>query len=101
MKLTDTDLQDKIAKNRDKPKYRLTVSRGPARAGLMATVYGDGTAAFVMRYTRRGGARVFMPLGRYGKAGLSLKDACTAHDEALSLLEKGADPIDERRRRQE
>jgi integrase len=42
-----------------------------------------------------------MPLGRYGKAGLSLKDACAAHDGALSLLERGTDPIDERERRQE
>jgi integrase len=101
MKLTDTDLQDKIAKNRGREKYRLTVSRGPSRAGLMVTVYGDGTAAFVMRYTRPGGARVFMPLGRYGKAGRSLKDACAAHDEALSLLENGTDPVDERQRRTE
>ena len=51
-----------------------------------------------MRYTRPGGARVFLPLGNYGKAGLSLAEACTAHDAALSLLEKGVDPKDERKR---
>lgn len=89
-----------IAKNRDQDKYRVTVSRGPARPGLMVTVYGDGTAAFVMRYTRPSGARIFMPIGAYGKAGLSLADACAAHDAALSLLEKGIDPRDERERRQ-
>jgi integrase len=100
VKVTDTWLISAIAKNRGKDKYRVTVSRGPARAGLMVTVYGDGTAAFVMRYTRPSGARVFMPIGAYGKAGLSLADACATHDAALSLLEKGGDPKDERERLQ-
>jgi integrase len=71
----------------------------------MVTVYGDGTAAFVMRYTRplpggKKGKRVFMPLGRYGKAGLSLAEACDKHDEALKLLEKELDPLEEREKRQ-
>ena len=69
----------------------------------MVTIYSDGTAAFVMRYTRPSAKRVFMPLGSYGrdgKAGLSLKDACDKHDEWLKLLEPGGlDPIDEAERR--
>ena len=100
MKVTVPWLDEAVAKNRGKPKYRKTVERGPARPGLMVTVYSDGTAAFVMRYTRPSGARVFMPMGAYGKAGLSLAEACTAHDAALSLLEKGIDPIDERKHRE-
>jgi integrase len=99
MKITDTWISAAIAKNRSKPKYRKTVDRGPARPGLMVTVYSDGTGAFVMRYTRPTGARVFMPMGAYGKAGLSLAEACTVHDAALSLLEKGLDPIDDKERR--
>jgi integrase len=100
VKITDTWLSAAIAKNRGKPKYRRTVDRGPARPGLMVTVYSDGTAAFVMRYTRPNGARIFMPLGSYGDAGLSLAEACSSHDAALSILEKGLDPKDERERRQ-
>lgn len=98
MKITDTWLREAIAKNRDKPKYRKTVDRGPGANGLMVTVYSDGTAAFVMRYTRPSGKRVFMPLGSYGRdgrAGLSLKDACDLHDEKRKLLGRGIDPIDE------
>lgn len=102
MKITDSWLVEAIAKNRGKPKYRKTIDRGPARQGLMITVYSNGTAAFLMRYTRPNGDRVLMPLGTYDKkAGLTLAAACTAHDAALTLLEKDIDPIDERRRRQE
>jgi len=101
VKITDTWLAAAIAKNRGKPKYRKTVERGPARPGLMVTVYSDGTAGFLMRYTRPRGERVLMPIGSYGnKAGLSLADACREHDRAITLLEKGIDPKDERERRQ-
>lgn len=98
MKITDAWIQASCAKNRGQPQYRKTVDRGPARSGLMVTVYGDGTAAFSVRYTRPSGARVFMPLGSYGRAGLSLAEACDGHDAALKLIEKGLDPIDERER---
>ncbi len=101
MKITDSWLSAAIAKNRGKPKYRKTVDRGPSRPGLMVTVYSDGTAGFLVRYTRPGGERVLMPIGTYGnKAGLSLADACNEHDRAITLLEKGSDPKDERERRQ-
>jgi len=100
VKVTDTWLVSAITKNRGKAKYRVTVSRGPARPGLMVTIYSDGTAGFLMRYTRPSGARILMPIGSYGRAGLSLAEACAAHDAALSLLEKGIDPRDERERRQ-
>ena len=101
MKITDTWLQDAISpKKRPERQYRKTVDRGPARKGLMVTVFANGTAAFVMRYTRPSGKRVFMPLGTYGKSGLSLAEACEAHDAALKLLEKGTDPIEELERRQ-
>jgi len=65
----------------------------------MITLYSNGTAAFEMRYTRSG-ARVFMPIGNYGDAGLSLAEACDAHDDALKLLSKGIDPIEDRVQRQ-
>jgi integrase len=100
VKITDTWVAAATAKNRGKPKYRKTVDRGPARPGLMVTIYSDGTATFVMRYTRPEGSRVLMPIGPYGKAGLSLADACAAHDAALTLLAKGVDPIEDRERRQ-
>ena len=66
MKITDAWIQASCAKNRGQPQYRKTADRGPARSGLMVTVYGDGTAAFSVRYTRPSGARVFMPLGSDG-----------------------------------
>lgn len=101
MRITDTWLQDAISpQKRLQNQYRKTVDRGPARKGLMVTVFPNGTAGFVMRYTRPSGERVFMPLGNYGRAGLSLAEACKAHDAALSLLEKGLDPKDERERSQ-
>jgi len=100
MKITTTWLDAEIAKNRGKERYRKSVDRGASRKGnLMVTVYGNGTAAFSVRYRRPTGARVFMPLGLYGDAGLSLAEACDAHDEAMKLLAKGIDPIEERERR--
>ncbi|HTT44058.1 MAG TPA: Arm DNA-binding domain-containing protein, partial [Steroidobacteraceae bacterium] len=100
MKITTTWLDAEIAKNRGKERYRKSVDRGASRKGnLMVTVYGNGTAAFSVRYRRPTGARVFMPLGLYGDAGLSLAVACDAHDEAMKLLAKGIDPIEERERR--
>jgi len=66
----------------------------------MVTVYGNGAAAFSVRYTRPSGKRVFMPLGPYGDASLSLAEAGAAYDDALKLLAKDIDPIDERARRQ-
>ena len=99
MRITDTWLQDAISpQKRPEAQYRKTVDRGPGRKGLMVTIFPNGTAAFVMRYTRPSGERVFMPLGNYGRAGLSLSEACKSHDAALSLLEKGLDPKDERER---
>lgn len=101
MKVTDTWLQTAIARNRGRSRYRVTADRGAGRRGsLMVTIYGDGSATFSMRYTRPSGKRVFMPLGRYGPAGISLKEACNQHDEALRQLEQGHDPIDERAKRQ-
>ncbi len=101
MRVTDTWLRTAVTQNRGKERYRVTVDRGPGRGGsLMVTVYADGTAAFSVRYTRPTGARVFLPLGPYGDAGLSLAEACDAHDEALKLLAKGMDPIEEHERRQ-
>lgn len=97
----DTQLRDRISKNRGKDRYRETVERGAGRSGnLMATIYGDGTAAFSVRYRRPSGKRVFLPLGKYGDAGLSLAEACEQHDAAMKLLAKGIDPIEERERRQ-
>src|SRR6185312_5971646 len=63
--------------------------------------------AFLMRYVSDAvivgkKRRVLMPLGRYGKdgkAGLSLAEACDAHDAELKLIEKGKDPIEERKQR--
>jgi len=101
VKVTDTWLRTEIAKNRGKRRFRRTVDRGAGRKGsLMVTVYGNGTAAFSVRYTRPDGTRVFMPLGAFGDAGLSLADAADAHDEALKLLAKHIDPIEEQQRRQ-
>lgn len=78
----------------------MTVDRGAGREGsLMVTVYGDGSARFSVRYTRPSGARVFLPLGKYGDAGLSLAEACDKHDEAMKLLAKDTDPIEEFERR--
>jgi len=99
MKITATWLDTAISKNRGKERFRVTVDRLGRKGSLMATVYGNGTAAFVMRYTRPSGKRVFMPLGPYGDAGLSLAEAGTAYNEALKLLAKDIDPIEERARR--
>ena len=43
MKVTDPWIQAASAKNRGKAQYRKTVDRGPARPGLMITIYGDGS----------------------------------------------------------
>jgi integrase len=99
VKVTDTWRRTVIAKNRDKPKYRVTVERGPDRPGLMVSIYSNGTAAFEMRYTRAG-KRVFMPIGTYGNAGLSLAEACDIHDASLKPLSKGIDPIEHRQEQQ-
>jgi integrase len=100
MRVTDTWLRTAIAKNRGSARFAKTVDRGPGRQGLRIVIYGDGTANFGMRYTRPSGARVYMPIGPYGEAGLSLAEACDVHDAALKLLSKGIDPIEDRERRQ-
>jgi integrase len=100
MKITATWLDTAIAKNRGKERFRKTVDRLGRKGSLMVTVYGNGAAAFSVRYTRPSGKRVFMPLGPYGDAGLSLAEAGAAYDEALKLLAKDIDPIEERARRQ-
>jgi integrase len=100
MKITATWLDTAITKNRGKGRFRKTVDRLGRKGSLMVTVYGNGTAAFCVRYTRPSGKRVFMPLGPYGDAGLSLAEAGVAYDGALKLLAKDIDPIEERVRRQ-
>ena len=100
VKVTSTWLDTAIAKNRGKARFRVTVDRLGRKGSLMVTVYGNGAAAFCVRYTRPSGKRVFMPLGQYGDAGLSLAEAGAAYDDALKLLAKGIDPKEERERRQ-
>lgn len=97
MKMTTTWLESRRdARNRPKERYDETVD---GREGLMVRVYPSGAVSFRFRYTS-GGKRRVMLLGEFGKGGLSLADAFDLHHQAQRELEKGLDPIEERRRRE-
>lgn len=98
MRMTATWLESrKEPRNRPRKRYDVTVD---GREGLMARVSPSGAVSFRLRYGR-GGKRYVMVLGEFGKGGLSLADAFEMHHQAQRELEKGLDPIEERRNRED
>jgi integrase len=87
----------KEPRNRPSQRYDETVD---GREGLMVRVFPSGTVSFRFRYTL-GGKRQVMVLGEFGPGGLTLADAFDEHHRAQRELERGLDPIDERRKRQQ
>jgi integrase len=66
----------------------------------MVRVFPSGAVSFRFRYTGRGKRRV-MVLGEFGPGGLSLADAFDQHHQAQRELERGLDPIEERKKRED
>jgi integrase len=85
------------SRNRPKDRYDETVD---GREGLMVRVFPSGAVSFRFRYTF-GEKRRVMVLGEFGQGGLSLVDAFDQHHQAQRELEKGLDPLEERRKRQD
>jgi integrase len=98
MKMTATWLESRREpRNRPQQRYDETVD---GREGLMVRVFPSGAVSFRFRYTS-GGKRQVMVLGEFGPGGLSLADAFDQHHQAQRELEKGLDPIEERKKRQD
>lgn len=99
MKVTATWLEARNEpKNRPKERTDITVD---GREGLMVRVFPSGAVSFRFRYTAPGGDRRVMVFGEFGKGGLSLADAFDLHHQAQRELEKGLDPITERKKRRD
>jgi integrase len=96
MKVTATWLE---AHRTRPPRDRQDVNVA-GREGLVVRLHPSGVITFRLRY-QRGGKRVWLVLGKYGKGGLSLADAFDLHNQAQRELEKDLDPIEERKKRQE
>jgi integrase len=98
MKMPATWLESRREpRNRPQERYDETVD---GREGLMVRVFPSGAVSFRFRYTS-GGKRRVMVLGEFGQSGLSLADAFDMHHQAQRELEKGLDPIEERKKRQD
>jgi integrase len=98
MKMTATWLESRREpRNRPQERYDETVD---GREGLMVRVFPSGAVSFRFRYTS-GAKRRVMVLGEFGQGGLSLADAFDQHHQAQRELEKGLDPIEERKKRQD
>jgi integrase len=98
VKVTVTWLESRREpRNRPRERNDETVD---GREGLMVRVFPSGAVSFRFRYTS-GGKRRVMVLGEFGYGGLSLADAFDQHHQAQRELEKGLDPIEERKKRQE
>jgi integrase len=98
MKMTATWLESRREpRNRPSERYDATVD---GREGLMVRIFPSGAVSFRFRYTSAG-KRCVMVLGEFGPGGLSLADAFDLHHQAQRELEKGLDPLEERRKRQE
>jgi integrase len=100
MKITATWLDTrKEARNRPKERYEKTID---GHEGLMVRVHPSGSVSFVYRYTLPGTTdRHYLVLGKYGAGGILLADAFEDHLRAQRELEKGLDPAEERKKRQE
>jgi integrase len=66
----------------------------------MVRVFPSGAVSFRFRYTS-GGKRRVMVLGEFGPGSLSLADAFDQHHQAQREIERGLDPIEERKKRQD
>jgi integrase len=98
MKMTVTWLESRREpRNRPQERYDETVN---GREGLMVRVFPSGAVSFRFRYTL-GGKRRVMVLGEFGPGALSLADAFDQHHQAQRELEKGLDPWEERKKRQD
>lgn len=68
------------------------------RIGLYFRVSNEGTATWIVRYRPKGGKRREITIGRY--TGMSLKEARIKAAQIQQDVEKGIDPIAERKREQ-
>lgn len=78
-----------------RPPARRTDYSEPGRKGFVLRHWPGGERTFVIRYQRDGKPRV-MTLGNF--PAMTLEEAHEAHAEARKVLQRGADPIEERER---
>jgi integrase len=98
MRITTTWLESRqVPKGRPKTRTEVNVD---GRDGLVVRLHPTGVITFRFRY-QRDGKRRWLVLGKFGDGGLTLAEAQDRHNRALQELEKGLDPIEEDRKRDE
>jgi integrase len=98
MRVTTTWLESRQAP-KGRPKARTDVNVD-GRDGLVVRLHPTGVITFRFRY-QRDGNRQWLVLGKFGKGALTLAEALDRHNRARQELEKGLDPIEEDRKRDE